>query len=143
MTTPDALRMIDGDGHVIEDLDAIADFLPEAWKANTTTRTQGPFPRLDHVAQASRGVPRRREDAQAHPADRDDVPLAELAVDPERGQEIARGGCVVAADLLHETARQDGAVDRNRQQQPRQHRHQTQHRQRARQRSMQTGITLA
>lgn len=42
-------RIIDGDGHVIEDLDAIAARLPAAWSTNTTTRTQGVFPRLDHM----------------------------------------------------------------------------------------------
>jgi predicted TIM-barrel fold metal-dependent hydrolase len=42
-------RMIDGDGHIIEDLEAIKRYLPAAWKANTTTRTQGVFPRLDHM----------------------------------------------------------------------------------------------
>src|ERR1019366_219687 len=41
--------MIDGDGHVIEDLDDIKRYLPDAWKQNTTTRTQGVFPRLDHM----------------------------------------------------------------------------------------------
>jgi uncharacterized protein len=49
LTITGAMRMIDGDGHVIEDLDAISARLPEAWMANTTTRTQGPFPRLDHM----------------------------------------------------------------------------------------------
>ena len=43
------LRMIDGDGHVLEDIEAIKRYLPEAWGANTTTRTQGVFPRLDHM----------------------------------------------------------------------------------------------
>lgn len=42
-------RMIDGDGHVIEDLEDIKRYLPETWKANTTTRTQGVFPQLDHM----------------------------------------------------------------------------------------------
>jgi uncharacterized protein len=44
-----AFRMIDGDGHVMEDLEGIKRCLPEAWKANTTSRTQGPFPQLDHM----------------------------------------------------------------------------------------------
>src|SRR5579883_625219 len=42
-------RMIDGDGHVMEDQEAIKRFLPAAWRDNTTTRTQGVFPRLDHM----------------------------------------------------------------------------------------------
>ena len=41
--------MIDGDGHVMEDLSAIVGRLPPEWKPNTTTRTQGPFPQLDHM----------------------------------------------------------------------------------------------
>jgi uncharacterized protein len=44
-----SMRMVDGDGHVLEDLEEIKRLLPEAWRANTTTRTQGPFPRLDHM----------------------------------------------------------------------------------------------
>jgi len=43
------MRMIDGDGHVLEDLEGVKQRLPEAWKTNTTTRTQGPFPKLDHM----------------------------------------------------------------------------------------------
>ena len=49
MTNSRPFRMIDGDGHVLEDLDDIKRFLPDAWKQNTTTRTQGVFPRLDHM----------------------------------------------------------------------------------------------
>ena len=43
------MQMIDGDGHVMEDLPAIASRLPAEWRSNTTTRTQGPFPQLDHM----------------------------------------------------------------------------------------------
>ena len=42
-------RIIDGDGHVIEDIEGIKAYLPGEWQANTTTRTQGVFPRLDHM----------------------------------------------------------------------------------------------
>jgi uncharacterized protein len=42
-------RMIDGDGHVIEDVEAIKAYLPAEWRDNTTTRTQGVFPGLDHM----------------------------------------------------------------------------------------------
>jgi predicted TIM-barrel fold metal-dependent hydrolase len=43
------LHMIDGDGHILEDLEGIKRYLPDAWKQNTTTRTQGVFPQLDHL----------------------------------------------------------------------------------------------
>jgi predicted TIM-barrel fold metal-dependent hydrolase len=42
-------RIIDGDGHVLEDIEAIKGYLPEEWRSNTTTRTQGIFPPLDHM----------------------------------------------------------------------------------------------
>jgi len=42
-------RMIDGDGHVLEDVEAIKKYLPAEWSSNTTTRTQGVFPALDHM----------------------------------------------------------------------------------------------
>jgi predicted TIM-barrel fold metal-dependent hydrolase len=42
-------QLIDGDGHVIEDIEAIKRYLPDEWRTNTTTRTQGVFPRLDHM----------------------------------------------------------------------------------------------
>jgi len=49
MSLPGIERAIDGDGHVIEDVEDIKRFLPAEWKTNTTTRTQGVFPRLDHM----------------------------------------------------------------------------------------------
>ncbi|MEQ1912238.1 MAG: amidohydrolase family protein, partial [Vicinamibacterales bacterium] len=41
--------MIDGDGHVLEDMQAIIKYLPVEWKDNTTTRVLGVFPGLDHM----------------------------------------------------------------------------------------------
>jgi predicted TIM-barrel fold metal-dependent hydrolase len=43
------MRIIDGDGHIFEDEEAIKRYLPAAWHANTTTRTMGVFPQLDHL----------------------------------------------------------------------------------------------
>ena len=42
-------RIIDGDGHVLEDTEAIKRYLPAEWQGNTTTRTLGVFPGLDHM----------------------------------------------------------------------------------------------
>jgi predicted TIM-barrel fold metal-dependent hydrolase len=42
-------RLIDADGHVLEDVEAIKTYLPDEWRSNTTTRTQGVFPPLDHM----------------------------------------------------------------------------------------------
>lgn len=49
MAVPGIERMIDGDGHVIEDIEGIKAYLPAEWQSNTTTRTQGVFPKLDHM----------------------------------------------------------------------------------------------
>ena len=43
------LRMIDGDGHVLEDLESLKRYLPEAWKTHNTFRNFGVFPQLDHL----------------------------------------------------------------------------------------------
>jgi len=42
-------RIVDGDGHVLEDEAAIKQYLPREWQSNTTTRTFGVFPHLDHL----------------------------------------------------------------------------------------------
>ncbi len=42
-------RIIDADGHVLEDKEAIKKYLPPEWQDNTTTRTLGVFPHLDHM----------------------------------------------------------------------------------------------
>lgn len=42
-------RIIDGDGHVIEDMQAIIKYLPAEWQNNNTTRILGVFPGLDHM----------------------------------------------------------------------------------------------
>lgn len=42
-------RIIDGDGHVLEDTEAIKRYLPVEWHGNTTTRVLGVFPGLDHM----------------------------------------------------------------------------------------------
>ncbi len=49
MAIANSMRIIDGDGHVLEDLKAIASYLPEEWHNNVTTRTLGVFPGLDHM----------------------------------------------------------------------------------------------
>jgi predicted TIM-barrel fold metal-dependent hydrolase len=43
------VRTIDADGHVLEDIEGIKRYLPDEWRSNTTTRTQGVFPPLDHM----------------------------------------------------------------------------------------------
>ena len=45
----DGRRIIDGDGHVMEDVAAIRNYLPREWDQNVTTRTLGVFPGLDHM----------------------------------------------------------------------------------------------
>jgi predicted TIM-barrel fold metal-dependent hydrolase len=42
-------RIVDADGHVLEDTEAIKTHLPVEWRDNTTTRTLGVFPHLDHM----------------------------------------------------------------------------------------------
>ena len=49
MAMGDVERIVDGDGHVLEDKEAIKQYLPAAWQGNTTTRTLGVFPHLDHM----------------------------------------------------------------------------------------------
>jgi len=44
MAMGDVERIVDGDGHVLEDKEAIKRYLPAAWQGNTTTRTLGVFP---------------------------------------------------------------------------------------------------
>ena len=43
MAVASNMRIIDGDGHVLEDLKAIAGYLPKEWANNVTTRTLGVF----------------------------------------------------------------------------------------------------
>jgi uncharacterized protein len=42
-------HLVDADGHVIEDLSAIREYLPERWQRNVATRALGVFPGLDHL----------------------------------------------------------------------------------------------
>jgi predicted TIM-barrel fold metal-dependent hydrolase len=49
MGIPGIERIVDGDGHVLEDKEAIKKHLPREWQDNTTTRTLGVFPHLDHL----------------------------------------------------------------------------------------------
>lgn len=49
MAIPGIERIVDADGHVLEDKDAIKKHLPREWQNNTTTRTLGVFPHLDHM----------------------------------------------------------------------------------------------
>jgi predicted TIM-barrel fold metal-dependent hydrolase len=49
MATGGIERIVDADGHVLEDKEAIKRYLPAGWQGNTTTRTFGVFPHLDHL----------------------------------------------------------------------------------------------
>ena len=47
MVAQDLERIIDGDGHVMEDIQAIIDRLPEAYRSDSAIRD--PFPPIDHL----------------------------------------------------------------------------------------------
>jgi uncharacterized protein len=49
MPKGDVERIVDADGHILEDKEAIKRYLPPEWQGNTTTRTLGVFPHLDHM----------------------------------------------------------------------------------------------
>lgn len=44
-----AMRIVDGDGHVFEDLPAIVRHMPAALRESAFVRLLGPFPQLDHL----------------------------------------------------------------------------------------------
>ena len=48
MATTSRMRIIDGDGHVLE-IWAYLRYFPAEWHNNVTTRTLGVFPGLDHM----------------------------------------------------------------------------------------------
>ena len=48
MATQNLERIIDGDGHVMEDLDGIVKFLPDAYR-NSQSPIRDPFPPSDHL----------------------------------------------------------------------------------------------
>ena len=49
MATQDLERLIDGDGHVMEDVQAIVDRLPDPYRSGNGSAIRDPFPPIDHL----------------------------------------------------------------------------------------------
>ena len=54
MTTENIERVIDGDGHLVEDHQAIWDRMPDEYKDRSFVTTRGPFPPNDHLHAANK-----------------------------------------------------------------------------------------
>lgn len=54
MTTENIERIVDGDGHLVEDHQAIWDRMPDEYKDRSFVTTRGPFPPNDHLHAANR-----------------------------------------------------------------------------------------
>ena len=61
MTTKQSIdleRIIDGDGHIMEDIDAIVAYMPEEYKGKSfgDRGARNPFPPIDHLHSANRHI---------------------------------------------------------------------------------------
>ena len=54
MTTENIERIVDGDGHLVEDHQGIWERMPEAYRDRSFVTTRGPFPPNDHLHAANR-----------------------------------------------------------------------------------------